>query len=201
MSSRWLEQHLCKAGNVTHMAHVNAGCTWSPANEDVITTAVEQHPWRSSWDYHMWIGTIHTKGPQDIVWWSILSISLLLECTSVFRQSSLWMQFCEWLWHQHTVDKILLHNILWTDEACLHVRWCSISTTATSGHAIILMLSANAGIKSASVLSVWTATLGDIVMGPCTLPDSLTAQWDRDFLEIVLHELPVCKAEVVVSVC
>jgi hypothetical protein len=28
------------------------------------------------------------------------------------------LHFCEWLLHQHTADMLLVHNILWTDEAC-----------------------------------------------------------------------------------
>jgi hypothetical protein len=41
-------------------------------------------------------------------------------------------QFCEWLQYQHTGDELILHNILWADEACLreccgtllsHLKW------------------------------------------------------------------------------
>jgi hypothetical protein len=64
----------------------------------------------------------------------------------------------------------------------LCVRVCSTSTTVASGHGIILMLSANMGIKSASASVLELESSRDMVVCPYSLPDRLTAQ-RYDYLE------------------
>jgi hypothetical protein len=41
-------------------------------------------------------------------------------------------------------------------------------------------------------VSVWAGIVGDIVVGPYLLPDRLTAQQYRNFLETVLPGLLIC---------
>jgi hypothetical protein len=65
----------------------------------------------------------------------------------------------------------------------LRMRVCSTSTTVTSGHGIILMLSANVGPLQRQRLG-WYCRV--IVVDPYLLPDRLTAQRYRVFLETVL---------------
>jgi hypothetical protein len=91
------------------------------------------------------------------------------------------MQFCECL-HQHAADELFLHNILWTDEACLTregVFKAHISHlwARDNPHAI-----RERGYQFRFSVSVWAGIVGDIVMGPYLLPDRLTAQRYRDFL-------------------
>jgi hypothetical protein len=45
------------------------------------------------------------------------------------------------------------------------------------------------GYKARFGIGVWAGTVGDIVLGPCPLPDRLTAQQYRDFLKTVLPGL------------
>jgi hypothetical protein len=93
------------------------------------------------------------------------------------------MQFCEWLQHQHAADELFLHNILWSDEACFtregvfnvhnsHV-WARDNT-----HAI-----RERGYQVRFSVRVWAGIVGYIVVGPYLLPERLTAQRFRDFLE------------------
>jgi hypothetical protein len=56
----------------------------------------------------------------------LLSLHLFLD------DGPLQMQFCEWVWHEQTADKLFLHSILCRDE--LHMRVCSTSTAVTSVH-------------------------------------------------------------------
>jgi hypothetical protein len=94
------------------------------------------------------------------------------------------MQFCEWLRHQHAADELL-----WTDEACFtregmfnvhnsHLR------ARDNPHAI-----RERGYQVRFSVSVWAGIVGDIVVGLYLLPDRLTAQRYRDFLETVLPGL------------
>jgi hypothetical protein len=73
----------------------------------------------------------------------------------------------------------------------LRVIVCLASTTVTSEQETILMLLGNVGIKFSSELAfelILSVTLSWPV-GPWLLPDSLTAQRQRDFLETVLPGL------------
>jgi hypothetical protein len=67
---------------------------------------------------------------------------------------------------------------VWAVKHDLYVRVCSTPTTVTSGHGIILMLSMNMSITSAS-----PSVLGLGSSGPLCY---LTAQQYHDFLETVL---------------
>jgi hypothetical protein len=67
------------------------------------------------------------------------------------------------------------------------VRLCSTSTTVASENGIILMLSTNMDIKSASVCLGWYCQ--GQCYGPFLLPDGLTAWWYYDFLVTVLPGL------------
>jgi len=73
-------------------------------------------------------------------------------------------------------------------KCLLRVRLCPASATFTSAHRIIIMLSPNVGIKSASASAFGLASSGTL-LGPCLLPDRLNAQRYRDFLETVLPGL------------
>jgi hypothetical protein len=96
------------------------------------------------------------------------------------------MKFCEWLQHEHAADELFLHNILWTDEACFIREGVfnihnSDFWARDNPHAIH-----ERGYQVRFSVSVWAGTVGDIVVGPYLLPDRLTAQRYRDFLETVL---------------
>jgi hypothetical protein len=98
------------------------------------------------------------------------------------------MQFCEWLRHQHAAYELFLHNILWTDKACFTRKdlfkvhnsrlWARDNphTIRERGYQVRFSVSVLAGI------------VGDIVVGPYLLPDTLTQRY-RDFLETVLPGL------------
>jgi hypothetical protein len=148
---RRLERRLHETGNVTPKALVNAGrprTVLSPANEDAIT-------WRSSRDtapelelshnrgsskYFMTINCIHTttRGAhicfQTIVLygWNFANGYNI----NTLRMSSYYITFCG------------------QTKRVLRVRVCSTSTTVTSRHGIILMLSANVDIKPASTFEL-----------------------------------------------
>jgi hypothetical protein len=66
----------------------------------------------------------------------------------------------------------------------LCVRVCSSSTTYTSEHRIILMISTNMGVTSALASAFGLELLG--TLWACLLPDVLTAQQYHDFLEAIL---------------
>jgi hypothetical protein len=134
----------------TPTAHVNAGRPWTvrpSSNEDAIIAALEREPWRC----RTRIGTIRTEGPQSTSWRSVASIHtttpevhtcfqtiVLYRCNfesdyiSTLRKSSFYITFLEQTKH------VLIVRVRWT------------STTVTAGHGIILMLSVNVGIKTAS---------------------------------------------------
>lgn len=95
------------------------------------------------------------------------------------------MQFWEYLRHRHTTDELLLHNILRTDEACF------TREGVLNVHNSHLCARDNPhdmrgrGYEARFSINVWTRIAGDIVMGPCPLPDRLTAQKYRDILESI----------------
>jgi hypothetical protein len=99
------------------------------------------------------------------------------------------MQICEWLRHQHVADELFLHNILWAGEAfSTHEGVFNVHNShlwaRDNPHAI-----RERGYQVRLSVSVWAGVDGDIVMGPYLLPDRLTAQRYRDFLETVLPGL------------
>jgi hypothetical protein len=104
------------------------------------------------------------------------------------------MLFCEWLRHQHAADELFLHNILWTDEACFTREGVfnihnSDFWARDNPHAI-----RERGYQVRFSVIVWAGTVGDIVMGPYLLPDRLTAQRYRNFLETstgLLEDVPL----------
>jgi hypothetical protein len=117
---RW-EQHL----DVTSTAHFNAGHPWivqTSANADIITAIVE---WEPRW-YHMITGSVPSEGPWSTSRWSVASVPLFVEGSSVFRDNCpLGTQSYEWPWHEQTADELASQNILWRDEASLfslHLR-------------------------------------------------------------------------------
>jgi hypothetical protein len=100
------------------------------------------------------------------------------------------MQFCKWLRQQHAADELFLHKILWRDEACFTREGVfnvhnSHLWARDNPHAI-----RERGYQVRFNVSVWVGIVGDIVVVPyLLLPDRLTAQGYRDFLEIVLPRL------------
>jgi hypothetical protein len=103
------------------------------------------------------------------------------------------MQFCEWL-HQHNVDELILYNIVWADKACFMPEGVFNIPAVSSGHGIILMLSADVGIRSTSVSAfglellrtVYNCSIVSWIYGNC----STGAAWRR---------ASSCSAEVVDS--
>jgi hypothetical protein len=104
------------------------------------------------------------------------------------------MQFCEWL-HQHAADELFSHNILWTYEASFtregvfnvnnrHL-WARDNPHSIRERRYQVRFS----------VSIWAGIVGGIVVGPYLLPDSLTAQRYRDFMETVppglLEDVPL----------
>jgi hypothetical protein len=85
------------------------------SNAGTIIAAVGLEPWRSSPNVAREFGL-----SQQMVFGSVASTPVLAEHTYTFisRQSSVRMQFCEWLQHLDAVVELFLHKILWTDEAC-----------------------------------------------------------------------------------
>jgi hypothetical protein len=71
----------------------------------------------------------------------------------------------------------------------LRLRVYSTSTAVTFGHRIILTISEELGIKSASALVFGAGIVDDVVMGTYLVPDKLSAPWHRDFLRTVLPGL------------
>jgi hypothetical protein len=122
----WLQQGLDETGSVT--ARANAGL---PRN---IRTQPMKIP-----QLQLWEGS-----SRDIARKFGLSQSRFLEVVLHYqlhpyhysRSSPLRMQFCEWLCHQHTEVELLLHNILWTDEARFTHEGVLASTTMTSPNVI-----------------------------------------------------------------
>jgi hypothetical protein len=99
------------------------------------------------------------------------------------------MQFCDWLRHQHATDELILHDILWTDEACFTREGVfnvlnSHFWAQDNPHVI-----RERGYQVRFSVSVWAGIVRNIVVGPYLLPDRLTAQRYRDFLETVLPGL------------
>jgi hypothetical protein len=82
-----------------------------------------------------------------------------------------------------------LHNILWRDEACFTREGVfnvhnSHLWVRDNPHTI-----RERGYQVRFSVCVWAGISWDIVMSPHLLPDRLTAQRYRDFLETVLPEL------------
>jgi hypothetical protein len=190
---RRLEQRLRETGSVTPTALVSAGrprTIRTPANEDAITAAVGREPWRSSRDIARESGlsqqrvleVLHDDQLQPYHY----SRSAYLFSDDRPRR----MQFCEWLRNQHAADDLSLHNILWTDEACFTRQGVfkvhnSHLWARDNPHAI-----RERGYQVRFSVSFWAGIVWDIVVGPYLLPDRLTAQRYRDFLETVLPGLP-----------
>jgi hypothetical protein len=156
---RQLEQRLHKTGSVTPTALENAGrprTVRTPANEDVIIAPMEQQPWRSSRDitsskYFMMIYCIHTTTRVAHICFQTI---VLCGCNfakgyiNTLRMSSFYTNFCEQM------------------KRVLRMRVCSTSTKPTSEHGIILMLSANVGIKSASPSALGLVSSGSLSWAP-----------------------------------
>jgi hypothetical protein len=117
----------------------------------------------------------------------------------MFADCLLRKQFCEWL-HQ-SCRRAALHNVLWTDEACL------TSEGVLNVHNSHLLARDNPhATRECSYqvrFSVWVSIVGDIIVGSYLLPGRLTVQWFRDFLETVLpglfDDVSSREAEVTVS--
>jgi hypothetical protein len=60
------------------------------------------------------------------------------------------MQFCELLRHQHEANELILHEILWADEAFFTREDVFNVHTVTPGHGVVLVIYTNSVIKSTS---------------------------------------------------
>jgi hypothetical protein len=113
--------------------------------------------------YRMRDGIIPTEGPRSTSWRSTASIPLIAEGTSVSRRSS----STDAILRKPIIENDLyLHNILWTDEACDTREGVLTSTTVTSGHGLILMLSETMDIKSTSALAFGLEWSGRLSWAP-----------------------------------
>jgi hypothetical protein len=189
---RRLEQRLRETGRVTPTALVNAGRPWTvrtPANEDAIIAAVEREPWESSRDIARELGLPQPR-VLEVLHDDQMHPYHYSRSAHLFPDDRpLRMQYCAWLRHQHAADEFFLHNILWTDEACFTREGVfnvhnSHLWARDNPHAI-----RERGYQVRFSVSVWADIVGDVVVGPYLLPDRLTAQRYRDFLETVLPEL------------
>jgi hypothetical protein len=133
-------------------AHMNADrqlTAREPANEDVIPAAAERKLWRSSRDIAQELGlsqprVIEVLHDDQLHPYNFLRSALLFPGDRPIQ-----LLFCECL-QQHNADKPFLLTPCGEMKHVLRVRVCSSFTAATSGHGMILMLSANVGIKSTS---------------------------------------------------
>jgi hypothetical protein len=157
-------QRLRDTGSVTPTALVNAGrprTARTPTNEDATTAAVEREPWRSSCDIARKLGLSQPRvlevlhDDQLHPYYDSRSAHVSRRCNFVngydintLRMSSFYITFCG------------------QTKRVLRVRVRSASTTVTSGHGIILMLSANVGIKSASASAFGLVSSGTLSWAP-----------------------------------
>jgi hypothetical protein len=84
--------------------------------------------------YSTRIGTIPIKVPGIPLDDQLHSYHYLRSAHNFTDDSSLRIQFCEWLLHQYSADEFLLNNILWTDEACFTLDDVFYVQAATSDH-------------------------------------------------------------------
>jgi hypothetical protein len=163
---RRLEQRLCETGSVIpHTALANSGLprtVRTPANEDAIIAALEREPWRSSRDIARELGLSQLR-VLEVLHADQLHPYHYSRSAHLFADDHpLRMQFCEWLRHQHAADELLLHNILWTDEACFTREGVFSVHNSHLWARIILMLSANVDIKSASTSAFGLVSSGTL---------------------------------------
>jgi hypothetical protein len=140
---RRLGQRLRETGSVTPTVHVNTDrpqTVRTPANEDVIIAAVKRQPWRNSCDIARESGPTQAKVLEALHGDKLHSYHCSRSAHLFSDDSPLGMQFCEWLRRQHTEDELFCGQT----KHVLRVRVCSTSTTVTSEHGIISMLSASA---------------------------------------------------------
>jgi hypothetical protein len=167
---RRLEQRLRDTGSVTPTALMNAGrprTVRTPANEDAIIAAVEREPWRSSRDIARELGLSQPR-ILEVLHDDQLHPYHNSRSAHLFPDDrSLRKQFCEWL-QQHAADELFFtqHSL---GIRSVFYAWgggCSTSTTVTSGHGIIPMLSANVGIKSGSASAFELVSSGTLSWAP-----------------------------------
>jgi hypothetical protein len=137
--------------------------------------------------YRTRIGAIPTESPRSTSFRSVASILLLAERTSVSRRSSstdaiLRMATtstrCGWaLFEQHSMER----RSVFYSWGCVHN---SHLWAWDNPHAI-----RERGYQVHFSVSVWAGIVGYVVVGPYLLPDRLTPQRYRDFLETVLSGL------------
>jgi hypothetical protein len=199
---RRLEQGLRETGSLTPTALVNAGrsrTVRTPANEDGIIAAVEREPWISS---------------RDIAWELEISQPRVLE---VLHDDQLHLYHYSRSAHLFSDDRPLQTqyangydtNTLRMSSFCttfcgqtkrvLHVRVCSTSTTVTSGHGIILMVSANVGILSATASAFGLVSSGTLSWAPICYWTGWMLNDIVIFWKLFYRGYSSCEAEVVVS--
>jgi hypothetical protein len=116
--------------------------------------------------YRTRIGTITTEGPQSTSWRTFASIPLLAERASVSRRSSSTDAILRMATSTRCGWALFYTTFCGQTKRVLRVRVCSASTTVTSGHGIILMLSANVGIKSTSASAFGLVSSGTLSWAP-----------------------------------
>jgi hypothetical protein len=135
-----------------------------------IIAAVEQESWRSSRDIARELGLSQLRVLEVLHNDQLYPYHYFRSAHLFPDNHSLWMQFWEWLRHQHAADELFL-QILWTDEACftregvLNV-YNSHLWAQDNPHAI-----RERGYEVRFSVSVWAGIIGDIVVGPNLLPD------------------------------
>jgi hypothetical protein len=124
-------------------------CEWrsstfirTPANEDTITAAVEQKPWRSSCDITWELGLAQLRDIK-LLHDNQLHPHHYLQNAFLFPDDYIpWMQFAKWL-HQHTVDEIFCIAFCGQTTHVLHMRVCSATISHlwawNNGHCFLQM--------------------------------------------------------------
>jgi hypothetical protein len=160
---------------------------WTPANEDATITAMEKLR-----QYCTRIPTIPTEGRGNTSWRSITFIPLLAERISII---TIVLYGCSFS-NGYDINTLRMNyfyiSFCGDMKHVLRLRVCSSSTAVTCGKGIILMLSANVGIKDTSASIFVLESSRTLSCAPICY---LTAQLYHDFLETcqpgLLEDVPL----------
>lgn len=175
---QWLEKCFHETGSVTLVAHMNADCPWNvrtPTNEGAITAAVERAV-EKLMQCHMRIWSIPTEGPHNTSWWSVASIALLVERTSVSR----WLSYteeilrfavtpthCRWaLFTLHSVDRWSMFSHEGVFSVHNNQLWAWDNPYAVHKYRYLVL----------SSISIWAGIIRDVVV-VCRQLDCSTVSW------------------------
>jgi hypothetical protein len=123
-----------------------------------IIAAMGREPWRNSRDFALELGVYKPKVFEVLRDNSLHAYHYLWSARTFSENRNLRMK---WL-HQNASRGL----VDWRYEAYLRVKLYSASTRVTSGHGIILILFADVGIKSDSVLTFGLVSSGTLWWAP-----------------------------------